>query len=148
MKKRDLRYLNLLFEEAIDTDPVGGAKICAALVFKKTLVIIGTNSKRTDPWALRFAKNNDADTIHAEVQAIKNAVNHFRGESNAKEFIKNATLYICRAKRKSKYGPWIWGLAFPCSGCMEAIKDFGIKRVVYSEEGIGNYGEIKRNLNF
>ena len=129
MNSKDKRYLNLMFEEAKETEAVSGARIAACIVFKKTLVIIGTNQEKTDPWAARFAKNDEANSPHAEVQTIKNAINHFRGDYEA---IAGATMYICRAKRDGIGGKWIWGLAKPCSGCMEAINFFKLKRVVYS----------------
>lgn len=136
MSSTHKKYLDLLFSEARESEPVAGARIAACIVFKKTLVVIGTNQNRTDPLAQRFAKNPEADTIHAEVQAIKNTINHFRGDY---EMLNGATMYICRAKRSGIGGDWIWGLAKPCDGCMKAIDFFGIKKVIYSEEGIGKF---------
>lgn len=135
---KHLKYLELLFEEAKETDATAGARVAAALVFKKTLVIMGTNSNRTDPLAARFSKNEDATCIHAEVQTIKNSLNHFRGDY---EMLDGSTMYICRAKKDGPKGSWLWGKAKPCSGCEKAIEFFGIKKVIYSEEGTGNFSE-------
>ena len=43
--------------------------------------------------------------------------------------LSNATLYIYRSKRDGTYG-----LARPCSGCMEIIKQCGIKKIAYSTD--------------
>lgn len=138
----DIKHLSFLAEYAKDNDPCSGAKVAAAIQIKNTLVILGYNKNKTDPWAARFAKNPEANSIHAEVSAIKNTINHFRGEKYARDVLKNATLYICRVKRITQYGEYIWGMAKPCTGCMDAIRIYHIKRVVYSENGIGNYNEI------
>lgn len=136
------KYLSFLAEYAKDNASSAGAKVAAGILIKNTLLILGYNKDKTDPWAARFAKNSEANSIHAEVSAIKNTINHFRGEKYAREVLENATLYVCRIKKESQNGEYTWGLARPCSGCMNAIKEFNIKRVVYSEAGIGNYNEI------
>lgn len=137
------KYLSFLAEYAIDNDPCSGAKVAAGILVKNTLFIIGYNKNKTDPWAARFAKNPEADWIHAEVSAIKNTINHFRGERYAREILKNATMYVCRVKKENQYGlDYTWGLARPCTGCMSAIKEYEIKRVIYSEDGTGNFNEI------
>ena len=138
----DVKYLSFLAEYAKDNDPCSGAKVAAAIYVKNTLIILGHNKNKTDPWAARFAKNPDADWIHAEVSAIKNTINHFRGEKLARPILAAATMYICRVKRITQHGEYIWGMALPCSGCVDAIRQYKIKRVVYSLEGIGNYNEI------
>ena len=136
------KYLAFLAEYAKENDPCSGAKVAAAIYVKNSLIILGNNKKKTDPWAARFAKNSEADFIHAEISAIKNTINHFRGEKYAREILENATLFVCRVKRISQNGEYIWGMAKPCTGCMDAIKRYNIKRVIYSEEGTGNYNEI------
>ena len=136
------KYLAFLAEYAEENEPVSGAKVAAAIYIKNSLIILGHNKSKTDPWAARFAKNPDADFPHAEISAIKNTINHFRGEKFAREILKSATLYVCRIKRITQYGEYIWGMALPCSGCADAIREYKIKRVVYSLNGTGNYNEI------
>jgi tRNA(Arg) A34 adenosine deaminase TadA len=138
----NIKYLAFLAEYAKENDPVSGAKVAAAIYVKNSLIILGHNKSKTDPWAARFAKNPDADFPHAEISAIKRTINHFRGEKYARDILESATLYVCRVKRITQYGEYIWGSAKPCSGCMEAIRIYNIKRVVYSLDGTGNYNEI------
>lgn len=138
----NIKYLTFLAEYAKENDPAGEHRVAAAIYIKNSLIILGHNKNKTDPWAARFSKNSDADFIHAEIAAIKNTINHFRGEKYAREILENATLFVCRVKRVSQNGEYIWGMARPCTGCMDAIRRYNIKRVIYSEEGTGNYNEI------
>lgn len=129
--KRDMKYLNFLAEMAQESPAYANAKVASLILFKNGLIITGTNQNRTDPWAQRFARKEEAIYIHAEVQAIKTAVNHFRGDRNA---LQGASIYVARVKRSSPTGPYVWGLARPCEGCSEAIELFGVKRVVYTTD--------------
>ncbi len=138
----NIKYLTFLAEYAKENDACSGAKVAAAIYVKNSLIILGHNKNKTDPWAARFAKNPDADFPHAEISAIKNTINHFRGEKYAREILKSATLYVCRVRRITQHGEYIWGSAAPCIGCMKAINEYAIKRVVYSLDGTGNYDEI------
>ena len=86
----------------------------------------------------KYAPNEDAIYLHAEVSAIKNALRHIDEKVLAK-----STLYICRIKRTgSRNSPFTWGISKPCTGCQRAIATFNIKTVVYSEEGVGTYDSL------
>ena len=86
---------------------------------------------RTHPFQDKYKKNEHAIFLHAEVHAIRNALNHLRVDDLSK-----ATLYIHRVKRSDDNTRWIQGLAKPCSGCKRAIVQFNLKKVVYSlDEG-------------
>ena len=145
MNQIDQRYMDLLFEEAKNLEPVGGkrSRVMAAIVFKKTLVIFGNNLEKTDPMQKLHSGSEHKAFIHAEMMAIKRALNHFRGDSSR---LKDATLYVMRAKKEKGNGSkpsksWIWGNSCPCKGCARAIKDYEIKRIVYSLDVDNTCGE-------
>ena len=105
-------------------------------MWRNKIIAIGTNQKKSHPFQKKYAPNEDAIYLHAEVAAIKNALRHIDEKVLAK-----STLYICRIKRTGdKNSPFTWGISKPCVGCQRAIATFNIKNVVYSEEGIGAYG--------
>jgi deoxycytidylate deaminase len=127
---KDSHYMNLLFKMATDVAPVAAARIAAAIVYKKDVVSFGINQNKTHPLQAKFSRSVNSIYIHAEIDAIKNAV---KAGISLKELSK-ATLYICRAKFDSDQKKFfIPGLARPCeNGCTRAVASFGINRVVYS----------------
>lgn len=116
---------------------MGKAKMAAALYIKNELVAVGWNQQRSNPWALKYQKNVDAISLHAEMHVIKQALRLYSVDELAKA---KTTLYICRAKRKSPAGDYQWGLSKPCVGCLRGIVDFGIKRIVYSMDETVEHG--------
>jgi deoxycytidylate deaminase len=107
---------------------VGNARVCAVIKFGGT-EIFGYNSRKSHPFAARFAKHPDCIYLHAEVDAIKNYLKYTRDI----ESLRYADLYIMRLKNESRNGPLITGLSLPCEGCQRAIVTFGINRVFYTE---------------
>lgn len=130
---RNSKYINLLAKIAINVNPVASARIAAAIVYKNDVIAIGTNSLKTHPFQAKFGKNKCSIHLHAETDAIKNALKLITQEELAK-----STLYICRVKyvdhTKKKV---IFGLSKPCDGCARAIVNFNIKKVIYSQDGEG-----------
>lgn len=78
-----------------------------------------------------YAKHPGAIFLHAEISSIKNALN----KKIDLDIISNSTLYICRQKIIS--GEWVSGLSKPCNGCQKCIKDFNIKKIIFSLDGNG-----------
>lgn len=133
---RHARRIEDLIKLAEDVVPVGAARIAASIVIKNRTISHGINKGKTDPQAVRWAKNPLADCPHAEVIAIKNALKRITVDELA-----GATLYVARAKRESAGGEFIPGLAMPCNGCRRAINAFNIGRVFYSLDNKG-YGQL------
>jgi deoxycytidylate deaminase len=108
------------------------AKVSAALVYKNKIISLGTNKFKTDPFQKRFSKNNNKIYIHAEIECIKKA-----SKILTKQEFKHSTLYVCRIKwnstdeRKRKI---IFGMSKPCESCMNAIVEFGIKKIIYTTD--------------
>jgi tRNA(Arg) A34 adenosine deaminase TadA len=131
----DEKILTLLGEYARDVPPVGHAQLAASVVYKKQMIGLGWNSKKSHPFQAAYSSRKERIFFHAEIAAIKNALHWLNGELSA---LRKSTLYICRYSKK--YG---WGIAKPCDGCVLAIQNFEIKRVVYSLYGRGKLEELR-----
>lgn len=127
MKNKTEKILEQLFTLARDKEPVSNARVVAALYFKGKPLAYGFNQSRTSWVQRRFKKNPDACFLHAETDAVRNAL-----KISDKDTIAKSTLYISRAK--SVGGKWVFGNAKPCIGCQSCIDWFGIGRVIYSTE--------------
>lgn len=121
------RVLNQLKVIAQDVTPVGSARIAAAIVHEKEIVGLGVCNRKSHPLQKKFGKVPEAIYLHAEMDAIKNAIRRKRGT----EFLKDSTLYIARMRIID--GEFEEALACPCSGCQGAISKFGIKNVIYTK---------------
>jgi tRNA(Arg) A34 adenosine deaminase TadA len=113
-----------------------GARLASAIIYKNQIISYGVNQNKSHPFHSQFSESDDAIYLHAETDAIKNALKRIP-ESE----LEKASLYVCRVKYDSNgRGKKItWGLAKPCIGCQRAIATFGIRNVIYSNEGIGNF---------
>jgi len=130
MNTRDDRIINNLFRLAQDIDPVKSSRLAACIVYKNTVMGYGFSQMKSHPFQAGFAKNEHAIFLHAETDAIKNALKRMTTEE-----LSRSTLYIARAKRDDDNRNWIYGLAKPCAGCTRAIATFDIQQVVYTLDG-------------
>lgn len=126
---RQYKVASQLFELAQDIVPVSRARVVAALVHKNKIIAHGWNQHKTHPMAAQFSRHPEAKCLHAEIACIRNAINR-RGV----DILKKSTLYIVRAKYDTKLEDFVWGMAKPCSGCMDAILTFEIPQIVYSTD--------------
>ena len=79
------------------------------------LISVGCNKKRTHPKSLHRFKH-----LHAEVSAIV----------NAKQDLEGCSIYIYRQIKDGTPS-----LSRPCDSCMMLIKEVGIKKIYYSNNG-------------
>ena len=134
-----LKVMDSLAKIAEDLDKNmnrSGARLASAIVLKNQVVSYGVNQNKSHPFHSQFSEHDDAIFLHAETDAIKNALKRIEEEDLTK-----ATLYICRVKydKAGTDKAVTWGLSRPCVGCQRAIATFGIGDVIYSDEGVGNY---------
>ena len=118
-----------VFKLAQSVEPVRGARIAASVVHKGKVVSYGYNHKKSHPFQAKFRKNAHAVFFHAEIHAIKNALQIIDVDD-----LSNCELYIVRAKRDNNNKRWITGLSKPCNGCQKCIDLFELKNIYYSEE--------------
>jgi deoxycytidylate deaminase len=130
ISSRDHRIMGFLKRQAIDVKAVKSSRIAAAICIKNDIISLGHCQRRTHPFQAKFSKHPEAIYLHAETNAISNALNHI-----SKRDLSKSTLYVRRVKFiNEKSNEYIDGIAKPCEGCMRAILAFGLKRVVYSTE--------------
>lgn len=117
----------------------GRYKLAAGIVYKKHLIATGVNSYKSHPLMTQFGKNDSAIYIHAEVDAIKNALRLIDMDQ-----IGKCDLYVLRVKRSGdkKTSPWTRALSCPCEGCQRAIVHFGLRNVYYTTNVTNNYTHI------
>lgn len=130
---RDRHFLNIAERISEDLVPFAGAKVASILVIRNEIIALGSNLRKSHPFAARWGKNEDSIYFHAEVNGIFNALKRM-----SEEELQDAktTMYVCRVKHPpSTKGEYIWGLSRPCPGCMKAIEHFQINRVVYTLDG-------------
>ena len=131
-EKKDQKFIDLVSKVAQDVMPVSNARIASAVVIGNNVVGLGRNSYKTHPLQAKYGTTEHNIHIHAEIDAIKNSLKRVSVDELSK-----ATLYISRMKKRDRKRGFISGLSAPCAGCMGAITDFGIKRVVYSLDDRG-----------
>lgn len=132
-RDKNLKILDILSKLAVTVEPVASARIAAAVVYKNDMISFGINQKKTHPFQVKFQRNHQSIFLHAETDAIKNALRFIDQEQLSK-----STLYICRMKYiGTDRREFVQGLSKPCEGCTKAIATFDIKNVVYSLDNEG-----------
>jgi deoxycytidylate deaminase len=120
-------YMSILAKLSTSLEKVAGARISSCVVLKNNILSFGFNKRKSHPFQAKFGKNEECIFLHAEIDAIKNAL-----KCTSVEDLQRSTLYIYRSKKVN--GVETNGLAKPCVGCMRAIVSFNIKNVVYSTD--------------
>lgn len=125
---RDKRFLLKCAKKSVEHNNDLDFQLCAMLRLDGGKIYHGYNYKKSHPLQKEFSKNDHAIYLHAEIDAIRKA------RSNRESF-KNSTLYIARVNNDGLAN------ACPCTGCEEAIYNFGIGETYFTtSEG---YGLIK-----
>lgn len=135
------RVIHTLRQAAIDNDISMRHKLAAAVVYKRSVVALGLNSYKTHPLMSRYGKNDQSVFLHAEVDAIKNALRVISPDD-----LSRCDLYVYRVKKPAQYRTnWITGLARPCQGCMRAIESFNLRGVYYSLDQVDHLEHLSRS---
>ena len=96
---------NETFKLAQSVEPVRGARIAAAVVRKGKVVSFGYNHKKSHPFQAKFCKNNHAVFFHAEVHAIKNALNSVNVDDLSRKKASGRQRWLKeQGKRLDEYG--------------------------------------------
>lgn len=113
-----------------DVHAVNKARLAAAVTIRGEVMSWGINELRSHPFASRWGKNSDAIYWHAETKAIHNFIRR-----HDVTLLQRATIMVARIKRPfERSKEYVPGMARPCKGCFSCIRDFGIPRVVYTNE--------------
>lgn len=101
-------------------------KLSAVLLYKGRPINFGFNSLRTDP---KIKKYSQVKAMHAEMSVIFGVKN--------KEILKHCTMVIFREDREGNPA-----MAKSCDSCETIMREYGIKKVIYSTKD----GWIKETL--
>ena len=142
MNKRKRNILSYLAEKANKQERFAHQKICAAIVHRNQIISEGFNRDKTHPIAahyLQYQLNKEgAIYLHAEMDAIRKI---YRPQNN--NIYKDCTLYVSRILYpNSKRNNYYWANCIPCDGCMNLIKDVGIKKIIFTMNN-DDMGELK-----
>lgn len=117
-------HINPWLEEAIDVAKSNDIRhlprLGAVLVTRDGHVHYGQNKYKTHPLQARFGRNEDSIYLHAEVDAIVQAMR--LGSPT-----DGASLYVARVLRDGTVA-----LAKPCIGCQRALIHFDIANVEWT----------------
>lgn len=120
---RSDKILSYLTELAAETPSVGHARIAAAILRGPEWISVATNKRKTHPIQARYAKNNRAIYLHAEIHTIIKALKVLEVAD-----LRSCDLYIARVTGTNR----VPAPVHPCKGCAKAISEFGIRRVYTS----------------
>jgi tRNA(Arg) A34 adenosine deaminase TadA len=132
--KKNQNFISVLKKISQDIECVGNQTLAACVVKRNKIISFGHNKNKTHPLQNKFNKHPQAIYLHAEIDAIKNALKRASVED-----LVGSTLYIVRTKKDGSEG-----LAKPCSGCMQAIESFNIGKVIYTTNAQGCFKKITR----
>lgn len=138
---REQKILNSMFERLCTTEKVCRVRLLAGIEYGGELIVDCRNQVKTDPLQARFANFPPNIHLHAEIGAIKKAIVALKGYKQ----LPRCRLFVCRAKQLSDLDlRFTWALAKPCPGCYSAAIQFGLKGIVYTTDGVGNFEILER----
>lgn len=114
------------------------APVASAVVYRNKVVCFGVNQMKTHPYQMRYGRNSESIFWHSETNALYIADKKMKFDK-----FSNSFLYIVRTKWDgTDKSNLIYGLSYPCSGCMRCIKKYGIKGVIYTLDEDKNEGQF------
>lgn len=137
LRNSDFHYFNKARQIAAMSDYYKEHVGCVA-VYHGQVISIGCNSNKTHPMQKHYNKYREKSDmlipkLHAEINCISQLKHLDINFSKVK-------LYIYRIRKDQPYG-----MARPCSSCMAAIKDLGIRDIYYTTNDGFAYEKIDNN---
>ena len=129
----DVKLFELLTEISCHTAPASkkATPLVAAIVYKGDILTLGAAKRKTHPLQKKYGTTIFNFWLHAEIDAIQKA-------QRKNIDLSKCSIYVCRVKNfiidnSFKQG---WGMAKPCAGCESAIFAFGIKKTLWTVDGL------------
>lgn len=119
------RIAEWALKQSLMHEKVGGARVCAVLLYKNNVISVGYNTRVSHPIMKRFSENPKKIYLHAEVSAILKA----RKQYDLTD--RRISLIIVRAIYKN--GVPEFGISAPCECCSAVIAEEGIRNVYWFE---------------
>lgn len=110
-------------EYAKHNDVEGLPKMAAVIAKRKKILAVGYNKHKTHPMMLKYTDNELRVSIHAEVDALVNALKNYSPEE-----LVGSEIYIARLLKNGKTG-----IAKPCEICQKALEDHGITSIHWTD---------------
>lgn len=101
---------------------VSGSSHVAAILYKRNIICVGTNKKKTHPLQKKFQDREHRIYLHAEIDAIVQCISR-----HGSDILKDCDLIVLRTLKNGELAN-----SKPCKGCQDAIKAFKIKNVYHS----------------
>lgn len=120
MNKHEKR-LSELCTVASDVSLFDKNRHAAAIYIGNRLISVGVNRFKSHPLQARFRPREDSNFLHAEIDALRNALKRV----DAKD-LQKATIYIARMRNGERR------LSKPCEGCQKAIEYYKIPHVFWT----------------
>lgn len=119
----DEEVFTLLEREVHKATMVQNSKHSAALVYRGKVISVGVNKRKTHPLQKKYSSHCEKLFLHAEVDSIVKCIN-----KHGTEVLKKSDIYVLRLSKGGSITN-----SKPCSGCMKAIKAFGIRNVYWTK---------------
>lgn len=115
--------LTKAIELAKENEVEGLPKMAAIIAKRKKVMSTGYNKRKTHPMMLKFTDNHLRVCVHAEVDAIINAL-----KTHTEKELKGAEIFVARILKNGQRG-----IAKPCNICQKALDSYGITAIHYTE---------------
>ncbi len=115
------KLFSTLFEAAKTADLIQGSQHASAIVYRKQIIAIGLNSRKSHPLQRQFG-GPEKIVLHSETAAIVKAIN-----LHGSEILRHCSIWNLRLTKGGNVGN-----SKPCASCQKAIDAFGIKKVYWT----------------
>lgn len=112
---RNQKIFDLLFEKAKGAELIATSRHASALVYKKQVLAVGLNSRRSHPMAKKF-NVEDKVCVHSELSAVLQVLNQY-----GPDVLKRCSIYNLRLTSKDRVAG-----SKPCPGCSRMLDAFGV----------------------
>lgn len=125
LTKTDMHYFDKASKVAEISD-FAKVNIGCIAVYQGTIIGVGFNTNKTHPMQKKYNRYRNGENFIPKLHAEINCLNSIRYLDINFSKVK---LYIYRKRKSAKYG-----MCRPCSSCLAAIKDLGIKHIYYTTD--------------
>lgn len=134
LSKKDYKYFDMARKVAESSD-FKNFKLGCVIVHKNKVISTGYNSKKTSPVQKKYNKYrhfNHSDkpvnhSLHAEISALINIPKCVDVNLDYRQ----VSVYIYRISTGKRLNQ---GLSRPCEGCLRALRDKGVRTILYTTD--------------
>lgn len=120
--QNDKVFDTLLSEAKTNPNLIRSSRHAAAVVYKKKILAIGLNKRKSHPIEFKFQRIPGAIFLHAEKDAIIKTMNRY-----GDQILHHCSIYVLRVTKTGNLG-----YSKPCESCQNFIRSVGIKKIYWS----------------